>query len=201
MAENRCIRKAEICRETGETNIKLSLGILPKNSKGSFEGTSGVGFFDHMLCAMATHGGFNIKLSMIGDLNVDCHHSVEDVGIVLGLALEKAMGDKKGIARFCDNHIPMDEALCFCAIDVSGRPFLVFDSEFNGETINTYDTQMTEEFFRAVAFNSKITVHLRKIYGKNDHHVTEALFKAFGKALGKALQIENDQIMSSKGTI
>lgn len=194
-------RKSQITRKTGETDIKLSLEILENGVRGSLKGTSGVGFFDHMLCAFATHGGFNIELEVKGDLEVDCHHTIEDIGIVLGQAFNKAAGDKAGIVRFCDLNIPMDEALAFCAVDISGRPYLVFNADFKADAIGAYDTQMTKEFFTALAFNAGFTIHLKSVYGDNDHHITEALYKACGKAIGKALNVVGTEIMSSKGLL
>lgn len=195
------IRKADICRKTKETDIKLQLEILQNGACGSFKGTSGIGFFDHMLCAFATHGGFNITLEAKGDLEVDCHHTIEDIGIVLGQAFCTALKDKCGIARFADLYIPMDEALCFCAVDVSGRPLVVFDAQFSADMIGQYDTQMTKEFFRALAFNAGFTLHLKALYGENDHHITEAMYKACARALSKACAVCGNDIMSSKGTL
>ena len=195
------MRTAEMIRKTNETDIKLSFTILSTNTRGSFKGTSGIGFFDHMLNSFAVHGGFDLTLAMSGDLKVDGHHSVEDVGIVLGLAIAKAAGDKMGITRFADIHLPMDEALAFCAVDFSGRPFLVFDSEFSAPMIGDYDTQLTVEFFRALSQNAGVTLHLRSLYGANDHHITEALFKAAAKCFSRALAINGTEIPSAKGIL
>ena len=195
------LREALIERKTGETDISLSLSVKDDCSKGSFEGTSGIGFFDHMLNSLAVHGGFDVKLACKGDLHVDCHHTIEDVGIALGAALNKVRGTGKGIARYANILLPMDEALCMCALDFSGRPFLVFDGEFSSDSIGGYDTQMTEEFFRAVAFNAGITLHIKIMYGKNDHHKTEACYKAFAKCISQALKLVSDDVPSAKGML
>ena len=195
------MRNAYIERKTKETDIKLSLSIREDNEKGTFKGTSGVGFFDHMLNAFATHGGFDIELTCKGDLEVDCHHTIEDIGIVLGTAFKEAVGDMKGITRFADIMLPMDEALCMCAVDYSGRAFLVFDGEFVSPMIGDYDSQMTVEFLRAFAFNADITLHAKVLYGDNDHHKTEAVYKAVARCLKKALTIVSDSVPSSKGTL
>ena len=195
------MRTSQIKRTTKETDISLTLSVLEYGKKGSFTGSSGIGFFDHMLCAFASHGGFDLSLEMKGDLDVDGHHTVEDVGIVLGMALKEAAGDMKGIKRFSDILMPMDEALVMCALDFSGRAFLAFDSDFKADMIGDYDTQLTVEFMRALATNAGITLHLKTMYGENDHHKTEALYKACGKCIGDALRIVSDDIMSSKGVL
>lgn len=195
------MRNAYIERKTKETDIKLSLAIREDNEKGTFKGTSGVGFFDHMLNAFATHGGFDIELNCKGDLEVDCHHTIEDIGIVLGTAFKEAVGDLKGITRFADIMLPMDEALCMCAVDYSGRAYLVFDAEFISPMIGDYDTQMTVEFLRAFAFNAGITLHAKVLYGDNDHHKVEAVYKAVAKCLKKALMVVSDSVPSSKGSL
>lgn len=195
------MREAVIKRKTGETDIELSIKVLDYGTKGSFTGTSGIGFFDHMLTAFASHGGFEVVLKCKGDLEVDGHHTVEDIGIVLGSALKQAAGDMKGIKRFSDILLPMDEALVMCALDFSGRAFLAFDSDFKADAVGTYDTQLTVEFMRALAMNAGITLHLKKMYGDNDHHVTEALYKACGKCVGDALRIISNDVMSTKGVL
>ncbi len=195
------MRTSTIKRKTKETDINLSLTVLEYGKKGSFTGTSGIGFFDHMLSAFASHGGFEINLDCKGDLFVDGHHTVEDVGIVLGTALKEAAGDMKGIKRFSDIHLPMDEALVLCALDFSGRAYLAFDSNFSSPMIGDYDTQLTAEFMRALAVNAGITLHLKTLYGVNDHHITEALYKAAGKCVGDALRIISDEVMSTKGVL
>lgn len=195
------MRTACIERKTNETDIKLTLSIRDDDAKGSFVGTSGIGFFDHILNSFATHGGFDITLDCKGDLHVDCHHTVEDVGIVLGTAFKSAVGDMKGIARFADILLPMDEALCMCALDYSGRPYLVFDAEFKADMIGDYDTQMTVEFLRAFAYNAGITLHAKVLYGDNDHHKTEAVFKAVARCMKAALTVVSDSVPSSKGCL
>lgn len=195
------MRKAVIERKTSETDIKLTLEIKEYGKKGSFAGTSGVGFFDHMLNSFAVHGGFDISLECKGDLQVDCHHTVEDVGIALGLAFRKAAGDMRGIKRFADILLPMDEALCMCAVDWSGRAYVVFDADFKSNMIGDYDSQMTVEFLRAFAFNAGITLHAKVLYGDNDHHKTEAVYKAVAKCTGMALSIVSDSIPSAKGSL
>lgn len=191
------MRQAIINRETNETNIALNLNI---DGCGSFEGTSGIGFFDHMLNTLAVHSGFDITLSTQGDLSVDGHHTVEDIGIVLGRAFAKVLGDKKGICRFGESYIPMDEVLARTVIDISGRPFLVFNAEFRNERIGEYDACLTKEFFRAFAFNAGITLHTEILYGENSHHMTEALFKSLAHSLKKAV-IKTEEEMSAKGLL
>ncbi len=191
------MRQAIINRETNETNIALNLNI---DGCGSFEGTSGIGFFDHMLNTLAVHSGFDITLSTQGDLSVDGHHTVEDIGIVLGRAFAKVLGDKKGIRRFGESYIPMDEVLARTVIDISGRPFLVFNAEFRNERIGEYDACLTKEFFRAFAFNAGITLHTEILYGENSHHMTEALFKSLAHSLKKAV-VKTEEEMSAKGLL
>ena len=192
-------RNAEIKRTTRETDIKI---ILVLDGSGIANINTGIGFFDHMLTAFAVHGGFDLTVSCKGDLNVDGHHTVEDVGICLGKAFSEALGDKLGIMRYGSAFIPMDEALGFCSLDISARPFLVFNASFSGERIGDYDTCLTEEFMRAFAFNAGITLHLKGEYGKNDHHITEALFKAMAYAVKQAVCInERGTALSSKGVI
>lgn len=192
-------RKADIKRTTKETDIKV---ILDLDGTGNAEINTDIGFFDHMLTAFAVHGGFDLTVNCKGDLNVDGHHTVEDVGICLGKAFSEALGDKSGIVRYGSAFIPMDEALAFCSLDISARPFLVFNAFFSGERIGDYDTCLTEEFMRAFAFNAGITLHLRGEYGKNDHHITEALFKALAYAVKQAVRLNgNGAALSSKGVI
>ena len=192
-------RTAEITRKTKETDIRIKLNI---DGSGTPVIDTGIGFFDHMLTALCVHGGFDMEISCKGDLNVDGHHSVEDVGIALGKAFGEALGDKSGITRYGSAFIPMDEALGFCALDISARPFLVFNAEFTNEKIGDYDSCLTEEFMRAFAFNAGITLHLKSEYGKNDHHITEALFKALAYALRTAVKKnESGKAVSTKGTL
>lgn len=191
------MKTATIRRDTKETQISVTLSL----DGGNIDIQTGVGFFDHMLTSFAFHGGFGLQVTAKGDLEVDCHHTVEDVGIVLGLAFREAAGDRKGIRRFAEATIPMDEALCFAAVDVSGRPYLVFDASFPQERIGDYDSCMTVEFFRAFAANAGITLHLRELYGDNSHHITEALYKAAARALRSAMTIEGDAAPSTKGML
>ncbi len=192
-------RKAEIARKTKETDITVKLEL---DGKGKPVIDTGIGFFDHMLTALCVHGGFDMTVKCKGDLNVDGHHSVEDVGIVLGKAFAEALGDKAGIMRYGSAFIPMDEALGFCSLDISARPFLVFSAKFTNERIGDYESCLTEEFMRAFAFNAGITLHLREEYGSNDHHITEALFKALAHALKQAVAKNTDgKALSTKGTL
>ena len=191
-------RTSEIARKTKETDIKVCIDL---DGKGVNEINTGIGFFDHMLTALSKHSGIDMKISCNGDLNVDAHHSVEDVGIVLGQALNEALGDKVGIRRYGFASIPMDESLGTCSIDLSGRAFLVFDCTFAGDFCGTMDTQLFEEFFRSFAFNAGMTLHIACPYGANDHHKAEALFKAFAKSLYDGCKIEHDEILSTKGVL
>ena len=192
------LRIGEITRTTKETNIRLRWNL---DGSGRYMGSCGVGFFDHMMQAFCVHGGFDMDLDMKGDLEVDCHHSIEDLGIVMGQAFSKALGDKGSIRRYGSFYIPMDEALGFCSLDISGRPYLVFDAEFANQSVGTLDCCMVTEFFRAFAFNGGITLHLRCPYGENDHHKIEALFKAAAHALKEALEPNGGKILSSKGML
>lgn len=191
-------RTAEIARKTKETDIAAKLDL----DGGNVKIDTGIGFLDHMLTSFSVHGGFGLVLTAKGDLHVDGHHTAEDVGIVLGRAFSEALGDKGGIKRFGSSFIPMDEALGFCAVDISGRPFLVFNAEFENERVGEFDTCLTEEFMRAFAYNAGITLHLRCEYGKNDHHKIEALFKAMAYALKTAVQLNSDgSVVSTKGVL
>ena len=163
------MRKASVSRKTKETDISVTLA-LEGGTPDAVQVSTGIGFFDHMLTAFAVHAGFALTLKAGGDLFVDCHHTVEDTGIVLGEALAKALGDKSGIARYGSFYVPMDEALSFVSLDISGRPFLVFDADFPQARVGEFDTCMTEEFLRAFAFHAGITLHARVLYGKNAHH-------------------------------
>ena len=185
-------------RITKETSIQVALGI---DGTGKTEIDSGVGFFDHMLTALAVHGKFDLAVKCTGDIEVDSHHSVEDIGIVLGQAFFEALGDKVGITRYGSFTIPMDEALASCNIDIGGRAYTVFDASFTSDKIGELETQMISEFFRAFANNAKITLHLEVHYGENDHHKTEALFKAFAHALRIAVSIEGSELLTTKGVL
>lgn len=192
-------RTAEISRKTKETDINISLNL---DESGKVSINTGIGFLDHMLTALAVHGGFSLSVDCKGDLKVDGHHTTEDIGIVLGQAFAKALGDKAGIMRYGNAFIPMDEALAFCALDISARPFLVFNAQFANERVGEFDTCLTEEFMRAFAFNAGITLHLRLEYGSNDHHKIEALFKALAYALKAAVKRNTDgSVVSTKGML
>ena len=191
------MREATLSRKTKETDIRLSLAL----EGGEVEVSTGIGFFDHMLTAFAFYGGLGLKLEVKGDLEVDGHHTVEDVGIVLGQAMREALGDRKGIRRFASAYIPMDEALCFTALDFSNRPFLVFDADMPQPMIGGYDSCLTEEFMRAFAVNSGLTLHMKCLYGKNAHHITEALFKSLGVAVKEAVAITGTGVTSTKGVL
>lgn len=192
-------RTAEIKRTTKETDITAALDL---DGGARADISTGIGFLDHMLTALAVHGGFSLSLSCRGDLQVDGHHTAEDIGIVLGTAFKEALGDKSGILRYGSAFIPMDEALAFCSLDISARPFLVFNAEFTNERVGEFETCLTEEFMRAFAFNAGITLHLRVEYGSNDHHKIEALFKALAYALKAAVKRNSDgSVVSAKGVL
>lgn len=191
------MRTAEVSRKTKETGIDLKLSL----EGGPVEAKTGIGFFDHMLTALAFYGGLGLSLTVEGDLEVDGHHTVEDTGIVLGQAMKEALGDRKGIRRYASAYIPMDEALCFTALDFSNRPFLVFDAEMPQERIGSYESCLTEEFMRAFAVNSGLTLHMKALYGKNAHHITEALFKSLGVAIKEAVEITGTGVTSTKGVL
>lgn len=192
------IRQCTKCRETKETQIALYLNL----DGGERKIQTGIGFFDHMLNSFAVHGGFGLAIDCKGDLYVDGHHTVEDVGIVLGQAVANILGNRSGIARFGTAYVPMDEALGFCTLDISGRPFLVFDAPMPQATCGDYDTCLTVEFMRAFATHAGITLHLKGMYGENSHHITEALFKALARALKQAVtQTQDGQILSAKGVL
>ena len=194
-------RTAEIARKTKETDITVKINL---DGNGTYDIDTGLGFFDHMLSALSKHSGIDMDIKCKGDLAVDAHHSVEDVGIVLGQAVAEALGDKAGIRRFGSCAVPMDEALGKAIIDVSGRPFIVFEAEFTADKCGEMDTQLFEEFFRSFAFNAGITLHISAPYGANDHHKAEAMFKALARALRQATETDPrfaDQIVSTKGSL
>lgn len=193
-------RVAEYTRKTKETDIYLSLDL---DGSGKAEVDTGIGFFDHMLEGFARHGLFDLKVKVKGDLKVDCHHTIEDTGIVLGNAIKKAVGDKKGIRRYGSSLLPMDETLVLCAIDLSGRPYLVFDAEFTTDRVGYMDTEMVKEFFYAVSYTAGMNLHLKVMYGGNNHHMIEAMFKAFAKALDEATLADSriTDILSTKGSL
>jgi len=193
-------RKAEIKRKTSETDISLGLNI---DGKGIGEISTGIGFFDHMLNLFAKHGLFDLTVKARGDLDVDGHHTVEDVGIVLGQAIKQSLGEKKSIKRYGASYVPMDDALAMVALDLSGRPFLVLDVQFPTEKVGEMETELVEEFFRAVSFNAGINLHIKVFHGTNSHHIIEAVFKAFARALDEAAVIDKriDGVMSTKGVL
>lgn len=193
-------RTATIERNTKETKIRVTLEL---DGTGKSEINTGIGFFDHMLDGFARHGLFDLTATCQGDVQVDSHHSIEDMGIVLGSAIKEALGDKKGIVRYGSCMLPMDETLAMCAIDLSGRPYLVFDAPFKGNMVGAMDTQMAREFFYAVSYAAGMNLHLKVLYGENDHHMMEALFKAFAKALDAATRFDPriTDVLSTKGTL
>ncbi|SFK16698.1 imidazoleglycerol-phosphate dehydratase HisB [Falsiroseomonas stagni] len=194
-------RTASIARATSETDIRLTLAL---DGTGQVEVATGVGFFDHMLTALARHSLMDLTVAARGDLHIDDHHTVEDVGIVLGQALRQALGDKRGIRRFGQCLLPMDEALAEAAIDISGRPFLAWSVPFQRPKIGSFDTELVEEFFRAFAFNAGITLHVTLKAGTNAHHVAEACFKAVARALRMAVEADPrmaGEIPSTKGSL
>jgi imidazoleglycerol-phosphate dehydratase len=180
-------RTVTITRKTKETDIELTLNI---DGTGKTDISTGVGFFDHMLDAFARHGLFDLTVKVVGDLEVDTHHTIEDTGIVLGQAILKAIGDKAGIARYGNFFLPMDETLVLCALDLSNRPYLKFDADFDVPTIGGFDTEMVKEFFYAISYSAMINLHIKKFDGDNAHHIAEACFKGFGKALDQATKVE-----------
>ena len=192
------MRTAKVERKTNETDILVEINL---GGTGKSKIDTGTGFLDHMLHLMAFHGSFDLKVICRGDLYVDDHHSVEDIGIALGQGFSKALGDRKGIRRYSSLHIPMDEALCLAAVDISSRPYLIFNVDFEGEKLGNMSTQCFKEFFRAFAFNAGITLHINLLYGENDHHKIEAVFKAFARAMREASQVVSDNIPSSKGVL
>ena len=193
------MRIGTIERQTKETQISVGVNL---DGKGKAEINTGIGFFDHMLTALSVHSGISMKVNVKGDLDVDCHHTIEDTGIALGQALAKALGTKSGIARYGTAYIPMDESLAMASLDLSNRPFLAFNCEFTNQSCGDYDLCMTEEFFRAFAFNSGMTLHINLLYGTNDHHKAEAVYKAVAHALKTAVTENNDgSTLSTKGVL
>ena len=176
-------RTATIHRKTNETDIEITINL---DGAGKGDVSTGIGFFDHMLLSFARHGLFDLTVKVKGDLEVDCHHTIEDTGIVLGMAIDEAVGEKKGIKRYGSCILSMDEALVLTAIDLSGRPYLVFESQFTSDMVGYFDTQMVKEFFYAISYSAGMNLHIRKIAGENDHHIIEGMFKAFAKALDEA---------------
>ena len=192
------MRTAKIERNTKETQITVELDL----DGGTVDISTGIGFFDHMLTAFGVHGGFGLRVKVTGDLEVDTHHTVEDTGIALGMAFKEALGDMSGIVRYGSFSIPMDEALAVCVLDISNRPFLVFKASFEQEKCGDYETCVTEEFFRAFAMNSCITLHIQVPYGANAHHEIEAIFKAVAHAMQVAVRKNEDgSVLSTKGVL
>ena len=193
-------RKAEVIRQTKETDIQVKIEL---DGVGQSSITTGVGFFDHMLEGFSKHGFFDLDVKVKGDLHVDSHHTVEDTGIVLGQAIAQALGEKKGIKRYGNFLLPMDETLVLCAIDLGGRPYFNFDIDFSTEKIGEFDTELIREFFYAVSYTSKMNLHFKLLSGGNSHHIAEAIFKAFAKALDEASSYDQrvNGILSTKGSL
>lgn len=193
-------RTAVIERNTSETKITLSLNLDGSGKAGI---NTGIGFFDHMLNGFARHGFFDLNLTVEGDLEVDTHHTIEDTGIVLGMAIKEAVGDKKGIVRYGSKILPMDEALILCALDLCGRPYLVYDLQLDREKVGDLETEMVHEFFYAVSYGAGMNLHLKQISGLNNHHIIEGAFKAFAKALDEATQFDSriTDVLSTKGSL
>ncbi len=192
-------RTADFVRKTKETDIALSLNL---DGSGIGDIHTGIGFFDHMLEGFAKHGFFDLKVNVEGDLAVDCHHTIEDTGIVLGNAIKKAAGDKKGIKRYGSCILPMDETLVLCAVDLSGRPYLAFDASFTAERVGYMDTEMVKEFFYAVSYTAGMNLHIKVLSGSNNHHMIEAMYKAFARALDEAVSFDArvTDVLSTKGS-
>ncbi len=193
------VRSGKVCRKTGETDIELNLSLA--SGEGKING--GVGFLDHMLTLFSKHGSMCLDLKATGDVEVDFHHIVEDIGICLGQALLKAVGDKKGIVRYGTAFVPMDEALVMVSLDFSGRSYLAYEVELPASKVGDFDTELVEEFLRAVAFNAGLTLHVRMLAGKNSHHIIEAIFKALGRALQEAVTVNPgiQGVLSTKGVL
>lgn len=193
-------RIAEVSRKTGETDIKVRINL---DGSGKSNIDTGIGFFDHMLTAFAKHGFFDLDVKVVGDLNVDGHHTVEDTAIVIGNAINQAVGDKKGIRRYGSMLLPMDETLAMCAIDLCGRPYFVMDAEFTAPMIGDFDTQLVSEFFYSMSYAAMMNLHLRIVTGSNEHHKVEAMFKAFAKALDEATSFDPriTDVLSTKGSL
>lgn len=194
------MRIATLKRETAETAICISLNL---DGSGRSNIDSGIGFFDHMLTLFAKHAGFDLVVQCDGDINVDGHHTVEDIGIVLGQAFAKCTADKNGMARYGSWLLPMDETLIMAAVDISGRPYLVYDAAIDAPMIGAYDTELTEEFLRAFVVHAGITLHVKKVHGKNAHHIVEGIFKALGRIMRQATRIDSaiQGILSTKGSL
>lgn len=193
-------RLSEIKRATFETDISVSLDL---DGTGKSEIDTGIGFLDHMLTLFSKHGIIDLKVKAVGDTKVDFHHCVEDIGIVIGKCISEALSNKNGLKRYGTSFLPMDESLALVSVDISGRPFLVYDCQLKTQKVGEFDTELVEEFFRAVAFNAGITLHIKLIHGSNSHHIIEAIFKAFGRAVREAASYDErvEGIMSTKGVL
>ncbi|WP_316858406.1 imidazoleglycerol-phosphate dehydratase HisB [uncultured Cohaesibacter sp.] len=195
------MRKASITRSTNETDISLTINL---DGTGDYSIDTGIGFLDHMIDQLSRHSLIDMIIKAKGDLHIDAHHTAEDVGIALGQAFKQALGDKKGITRYADVHLPMDEAMTRAAVDVSGRPFLVWDVSFTRDKVGDFDTELFQEFFQAFAQNAGITLHIANLYGTNNHHIAETCFKAVARALRMAVEVDPrqaDRVPSTKGTL
>lgn len=192
------LRKGYIERKTSETDIKLELQL---DGNGSFQGDSQIGFLNHMLVLLCRHGGFGLALDANGDIDVDGHHTVEDIGLCLGEAYLMALDDKIGISRYASLALPMDEALILCAVDISGRPGLYYEVDYQSEKIGEFDTELVQVFWHAFAGAAKMTIHIRQLAGENSHHVAEAVFKGMGRVLKAAAKIDGEELPSSKGVL
>ncbi|PLW76241.1 imidazoleglycerol-phosphate dehydratase HisB [Cohaesibacter celericrescens] len=195
------MRTATISRKTNETHISLSIDL---DGTGAYNIATGIGFLDHMIDQLSRHSLIDMDIKADGDLHIDCHHTAEDVGIALGQAFKQALGDKKGIGRYADVHLPMDETMTRAAVDVSGRPFFVWDVTFTRDKVGDFDTELFEEFFNAFAINAGITLHIANLYGTNNHHIAESCFKAVARALRQAVELDPrqaDRVPSTKGTL
>jgi imidazoleglycerol-phosphate dehydratase len=195
------MRKAALRRTTKETDVEVAVDL---DGTGTAEIATGIGFFDHMLELLARHARIDLTVKAEGDLHIDHHHTTEDVGIALGQAVKRALGEMKGITRYASVHLPMDEALTRVALDISGRPFLVFKCEFSRDKVGTFDTELVKEWFQAFAINAGITLHVETLYGSNDHHIAESCFKGLARALRTAVALDErarDEVPSTKGTL
>ncbi|MBQ1801614.1 imidazoleglycerol-phosphate dehydratase HisB [Lachnobacterium bovis] len=193
-------RIAQVERKTRETDIRAIIDI---DGEGKSKVSTGIGFFNHMLEGFSKHGFFDLNIQCDGDLEVDCHHTIEDCGIVLGEAIKEAVGDKKGIRRFGSSFVPMDETLVLCSLDLSGRPYLVFDADFTTDRVGNFDTEMVKEFFYAISYSAMMNIHIKVLSGENNHHIIEAMFKAFARALDDATKFDDrvKGILSTKGSL
>ena len=195
------MRKAQVKRKTKETEVEVEINL---DGEGRSSIATGIGFLDHMLDLLARHSRIDMEIKAKGDLHIDHHHTTEDVGIALGQALKQALGDMKGITRYADVHLPMDEALTRVAIDISGRPFLVFRAEFGRDKVGAFDTELVREWFQAFAINAGVTLHVETLYGSNDHHIAESCFKGLARALRAAIAIDpraQGEVPSTKGSL